>query len=176
MTETPERCLNCGNDSPCSCSEPMPAASKIRWPQATTEVFVTTDAEGRWIADCQAGVYDEDMPVQPEDPAPDPTINLLKDRLLRAQLDLAQGQSMKHLLHPSEVKSEPDYDRAIGILIRRQRASTSLLQREMGIGYNAAARLMERAEADGFVTKPNEVGKRHVVIRPLHSPIQQATS
>lgn len=60
--------------------------------------------------------------------------------------------------------TDADYDRAIGILVRTKRASTSLIQRDIGIGYNAAAKLMERAEADGFVSRPNEVGKREVML------------
>ncbi|AGT07923.1 DNA translocase FtsK [Paracoccus aminophilus] len=55
---------------------------------------------------------------------------------------------------------DADYERAIGIMIRANRVSTSFVSRSMGIGYNAAARLVERAEADGIVTRPNEVGKR----------------
>lgn len=62
--------------------------------------------------------------------------------------------------------TEADYDRAIGIIVRTKRASTSFLQREMGLAYNAAAKLMERAEADGFVSRPDAVGKRHVAADP----------
>ena len=62
--------------------------------------------------------------------------------------------------------AEADYDRAIGIMVRTQRASTSFLQREIGVANNAAARLMERAEAEGIVSKPDAVGKRHVAIAP----------
>ena len=65
--------------------------------------------------------------------------------------------------------TEADYDRAIGIMVRTKRASTSFLQRELGLAYNAAAKLMERAEADGFVSRPNEVGKRHVFVDPIEA-------
>lgn len=59
--------------------------------------------------------------------------------------------------------TDADYERAIGILIRSQRASTSHLQRRMNIGYNAAAKLIECAEDDGIVSRPNDVGKREVM-------------
>lgn len=65
--------------------------------------------------------------------------------------------------------TEADYDRAIGIMVRTKRASTSFLQREIGLTYNAAAKLMERAEADGFVSKPDAVGKRHVAADPIEA-------
>lgn len=61
---------------------------------------------------------------------------------------------------------DPSYDYAVGVLIRTQRASTSFLQREMGITYLDAVALMERAEADGIVSKPNHVGKREVIVAP----------
>ena len=60
------------------------------------------------------------------------------------------------------------YERAVGILVLSNRASTSFLQREMRIGYNDAARLMERAEREGVVSKPNVSGKREVIPRPQH--------
>ncbi len=58
------------------------------------------------------------------------------------------------------------YEQAIGLLILSQRASTSFLQRELAIAYNAAARLMERAENDGIVSRPNAVGKRDIIAAP----------
>lgn len=58
------------------------------------------------------------------------------------------------------------YQRAVGIMVLSNRVSTSYLQRELGIGYNAAARLVERAEADGISALPNEVGKRELLAKP----------
>lgn len=65
--------------------------------------------------------------------------------------------------------TEADYDRAIGLMVRTKRASTSFLQREIGLAYKAATKLMERAEADGFVSRPNVAGKRHVVVDPIEA-------
>lgn len=58
------------------------------------------------------------------------------------------------------------YEQAVGILILSQRASTSFLQRKLGIGYNAAARLIERAEDDGIISASNYIGKREVLATP----------
>ena len=56
------------------------------------------------------------------------------------------------------------YEQLVGLLVLSQCASTSYAQRMLGLGFNAAARLIERAEADGFVSRPNAVGKREVLI------------
>jgi len=57
------------------------------------------------------------------------------------------------------------YDQAVALVIREGKASTSFVQRHLQIGYNRAARLIERMEAEGVVGKPNHVGKREVLAR-----------
>jgi S-DNA-T family DNA segregation ATPase FtsK/SpoIIIE len=61
--------------------------------------------------------------------------------------------------------SEDDlYDRAVAIVLRDQKASTSYLQRRLQIGYNRAADLIERMEADEIVSAPNHAGKRTILM------------
>ncbi len=57
------------------------------------------------------------------------------------------------------------YDQAVALVAREGKASTSFIQRHLQIGYNRAARLIERMEAEGVVGKPNHVGKREVLVR-----------
>ncbi len=57
-----------------------------------------------------------------------------------------------------------NYARAIDIIAQAQKASTSYLQRQLRVGYNNAARLIEQMEQDGFVSKPDHVGRREVLI------------
>lgn len=60
-------------------------------------------------------------------------------------------------------KSDGDlYPRALELVIENQKASTSWLQRQLRVGYNVAARLIERMEAAGVVSAPDHVGKRTV--------------
>jgi S-DNA-T family DNA segregation ATPase FtsK/SpoIIIE len=63
------------------------------------------------------------------------------------------------------------YRKAIQHVAQSQKASTSWLQRQMRIGYNSAARLVERMEKDGLVGRPDHVGRREVLMdedgRPL---------
>ena len=56
------------------------------------------------------------------------------------------------------------YDRAVAVVAREGKASTSFIQRHLQIGYNRAARIIEQMEAAGIVGKPNHVGKREVLI------------
>ncbi len=67
-----------------------------------------------------------------------------------------------------EDESEEDkllYDRAVAIVSRDRKASTSYVQRALKIGYNRAARLIEKMERDGVVSAANHVGKREVLTR-----------
>jgi DNA segregation ATPase FtsK/SpoIIIE, S-DNA-T family len=57
------------------------------------------------------------------------------------------------------------YDQAVALVCRENKASTSFVQRHLQIGYNRAARLIERMESEGVVGKPNHVGKREVLAR-----------
>ena len=66
---------------------------------------------------------------------------------------------------------EQQYRSACQLVAESQKASTSWLQRQMRIGYNTAARLIERMEKEGLVSKPDHVGRREVLMdrdgRPL---------
>ncbi len=63
------------------------------------------------------------------------------------------------------------YKKAIQIVAESQKASTSYLQRQLRVGYNSAARLIERMEKDGLVGQPDHVGRREVLIDPDGHPI-----
>ncbi|HEY4343938.1 MAG TPA: DNA translocase FtsK 4TM domain-containing protein [Parvibaculum sp.] len=56
------------------------------------------------------------------------------------------------------------YDKAVAIVARDKRASTSYIQRRLQIGYNRAARLIELMEEQGVVSAPNHQGKREVLV------------
>ena len=63
------------------------------------------------------------------------------------------------------------YRKGIQIVAESQKASTSYLQRQLRVGYNSAARLIERMEKDGLVGQPDHVGRREVLIDPEGHPI-----
>ena len=61
-------------------------------------------------------------------------------------------------------KDDALYDEAVALVAREGKASTSFVQRHLQIGYNRAARIIERMEAEGVVSKANRVGRREVLI------------
>jgi S-DNA-T family DNA segregation ATPase FtsK/SpoIIIE len=58
------------------------------------------------------------------------------------------------------------YDRAVAVVTRDRKASTSYIQRRLQIGYNRAASLMERMEQEGVVGAANHAGKRDILAGP----------
>jgi S-DNA-T family DNA segregation ATPase FtsK/SpoIIIE len=55
------------------------------------------------------------------------------------------------------------YDRAVALVLRDGKASTSYIQRRLSIGYNRAADLIERMEAEGLLSAPGNTGKREIL-------------
>ncbi|WP_438754014.1 DNA translocase FtsK [Pararhizobium sp. O133] len=55
------------------------------------------------------------------------------------------------------------YDKAVKVVLRDKKCSTSYIQRRLSIGYNKAASLVERMEREGLVGAANHVGKRAIL-------------
>jgi S-DNA-T family DNA segregation ATPase FtsK/SpoIIIE len=64
-----------------------------------------------------------------------------------------------------EDDEDPVYDQAIEIVARMEEVSVSKLQREMRLGYNKAAKIIERMEREGLVGPANGVKPRQVLMR-----------
>ncbi len=56
------------------------------------------------------------------------------------------------------------YDKAVAIVARDKKATTSYIQRRLQIGYNRAAGLIEMMEEQGVISAPNAQGRREVLI------------
>jgi S-DNA-T family DNA segregation ATPase FtsK/SpoIIIE len=56
------------------------------------------------------------------------------------------------------------FDRAVAIVHRDQKASTSYIQRRLSIGYNRAADLIERMEQEGIISAADSVGRRRILL------------
>ena len=64
----------------------------------------------------------------------------------------------------ADMESDPLYDEAVGIVMKTRRASISLVQRHLRIGYNRAARLIEQMEKAGLVSSMQSNGNREVLV------------
>ncbi len=71
------------------------------------------------------------------------------------------GSSIKEDLISSN--NDELYSKAVDIVIKQQKVSTSYVQRYLQIGYNRAARIIEKMEEDGIISEANNAGKRHVL-------------
>jgi S-DNA-T family DNA segregation ATPase FtsK/SpoIIIE len=70
-------------------------------------------------------------------------------------------------LSPGSMDSEEAgdlYDRAVAIVLRDRKCSTSYIQRRLSVGYNKAASLVERMEQEGVVGASNHAGKREILV------------
>ena len=68
-------------------------------------------------------------------------------------------------------EEDSQYRKACQIVFESQKASTSWIQRQLRIGYNSAARLIDRMEEDGFISAPNHIGRREVLRDRSGDPI-----
>ncbi len=93
---------------------------------------------------------------------------------LRAQGDpeydqsiLAPREDEEDALAPGAESDDPLYDRAVAVVAEAGYCSISHVQRKLGIGYNKAAEIVERMQAQGVVGPPSGKagGRREVLIR-----------
>ena len=71
----------------------------------------------------------------------------------------------------SDAPEERKYRQVCQLVFESQKASASWIQRQMGVGYNTAAKWIERMEADGFVGPSNHVGRREIYRDKDGSPL-----
>jgi S-DNA-T family DNA segregation ATPase FtsK/SpoIIIE len=75
-----------------------------------------------------------------------------------AEMELGGGEGA------SGSEADPLYDQAVAIVLQSRRASISLVQRHLRIGYNRAARLIEDMERAGLVSSMATNGNREVLV------------
>jgi len=81
-------------------------------------------------------------------------------------IDFEGSEVMNAMFGSSGSSSDVDelYDKAVAIVARDNKASTSYIQRQLQIGYNRAARIIEEMERQGVVSKASATGKRSVLV------------
>ena len=63
-----------------------------------------------------------------------------------------------------EEETDPLYEKALSLIIKEKKVSTSFLQRHFAIGYNRAARIVDVFEKKGIVSAANSMGRREVLV------------
>ncbi len=79
---------------------------------------------------------------------------------------------------PTPAISSPDplYAKAVDAAVRNQKASSSVVQRHLKIGYNRALRLLDAMEHAGIVSALNAAGKREVLEFPSNPLLENSTN
>jgi len=92
--------------------------------------------------------------------------NLAPPQYVEAVLDEPEGDGEGGLAldNGGDAESDPLYDQAVEIVVKTRRASISLVQRHLRIGYNRAARLIEQMERAGLVSNMQSNGNREVLV------------
>ena len=93
--------------------------------------------------------------------------NYIEDVLNESQVT-TDGMNINAAGIPEDTGAEQDvlYDQAIAWVTTSRKASISSVQRQLRIGYNRAARLIEDMEAAGIVSQPEHNGQREVLAPP----------
>ncbi|HDZ3924573.1 TPA: hypothetical protein RSZ98_004774 [Escherichia coli] len=61
-------------------------------------------------------------------------------------------------------ENDPLFEQAVLLVVESQKASISIIQRHFRIGYNRAARIIERLEVEGIITSPGINGSRSIIV------------
>ncbi|MDR3448154.1 MAG: DNA translocase FtsK [Alphaproteobacteria bacterium] len=78
------------------------------------------------------------------------------------------GDSGGDIFGGGEGSGDELYDKAVDIVLRERKASTSFIQRQLQIGYNKAANLVERMEREGLIGPASATGKREIYGRNVN--------
>ena len=85
------------------------------------------------------------------------------DGLLEGDVEGETGDGVSSVTGFANVEADPMYDQAVEIVLKNRRASISLVQRHLRIGYNRAARLLEQMENSGLVSAMQSNGNREIL-------------
>ncbi|EJF78524.1 DNA translocase ftsK [Bartonella sp. DB5-6] len=83
------------------------------------------------------------------------------DYLENITQEISENDTDASLISPS---ADDPYSQAVAVVLRDRKASTSYIQRRLGIGYNRAASLIERMEEEGIISPANHAGKREILV------------
>jgi ParB/RepB/Spo0J family partition protein len=141
--------------------------------KAATKEVLAEHAEERAALQAQIDAQKQSAPKVPATPPEQTSTGKVKAPAAKRKISAAEATAsiaaaMQEASDQAqdvavEVEDEEKYTTAVNIVVVQQRASISLIQRMLGIGYNAAARLIERMEAEGIVSAVQSDGSRKVL-------------
>ena len=85
------------------------------------------------------------------------------DGLLEGGAEGETGDGLSSVTGMANAEADPMYDQAVEVVLKHRRASISLVQRHLRIGYNRAARLLEQMENSGLVSTMQSNGNREIL-------------
>ena len=77
---------------------------------------------------------------------------------------ITEEESNENMFDLNLDRNDELYNQAVAIVCREKKASTSFIQRQLQIGYNRAARIIEKMESEGIISAANHVGRREVLV------------
>jgi len=86
------------------------------------------------------------------------------DGLLEGGIEGETGDGVGSVTGFADTETDPMYDQAVEIVLKNKRASISLVQRHLRIGYNRAARLLEQMQNSGLVSTMQSNGNREILV------------
>ena len=90
--------------------------------------------------------------------------NYIEGILEGGTLDGDSGEAAPGEAGGTSGENDPMYDQAVGVVLQHRRASISLVQRHLRIGYNRAARLLEQMQKSGLVSGMATNGNRDILV------------
>ena len=88
----------------------------------------------------------------------------LKSQGKPSYVDGVTDEKKNKINNDTSEENDEFYTEAVELVISKKQASTSLIQRHFRIGYNRAARIIEKMEDNNVVSKADRIGRREVLI------------
>jgi DNA segregation ATPase FtsK/SpoIIIE, S-DNA-T family len=122
---------------------------------APAQITTPMRVHGAYVSDDEVHRVVEYLKAQGE---PNYIEGILEGGVLDGEGDAAAGEG------GGDMEADPMYDQAVAIVLQHKRASISLVQRHLRIGYNRAARLLEQMERSGLVSSMATNGNRDLLV------------
>ena len=91
-------------------------------------------------------------------------VKFLKSQGKPSYVDGVTDEKKSQINNNTSEENDEFYSEAVELVISKKKASTSLIQRHFQIGYNRAARIIEKMEENNIVSSADRIGRREVLL------------